>query len=601
MIELYILAYCAAVLLGMLVCGFNILTRAFPASPVPESLIWLISLGFCPVLISWLGFAGFFRLPYVTGSAGILFALYALKKSAQLQSTIVNAYRSDRYNFCLLAIIMIALSIPKWCYLYGGINNSDEIRSLALTSGFAANYMKPAYPFNLSIPISYSYYLFQIPAFLYSSISGYSWPSIPIGLTSLVAIAFFYMMFSLYLQALFPKRGAYTLLIGNLCITFFGLDVFVPFDPLTVGQIDSWNRIQVSAMATYHHWVYLYLLSLAFGMGALYAMARYSSTPHPHWIYAGSSCALFSLTFGAITGVWMSIAIAALALIIALFEHKKALTALQSTPAILLLIVFIMLPQIYTFTGRDTLVRWESSPLLWFSRTNMENVSYRTWRFNALVLWKEIGPILTLGLFMALCLVWTAFRRRQWHLIAIVYMAFTTIGITCMTSASVRDWFWRGGNLLLIVFSTIGFLWLYEWLRIRTSVLLLHSAIGLALVPGIINYAMESYFRWRSCVIPHENVVKLNRSTNLHSVFVDEKAFSHRHILMGGRVYYDYIASEFIVTYRNMKSVRRLQFHFPPHQTPCEQTWYGTALPNGIMVNALNAETYKQKRCFEMK
>ena len=62
MTELLLVIYYTAVLSGMLLCGVHVVRIFLRNSPINESLFWVLSLGFCPVIISWLGFAGVFRL-----------------------------------------------------------------------------------------------------------------------------------------------------------------------------------------------------------------------------------------------------------------------------------------------------------------------------------------------------------------------------------------------------------------------------------------------------------------------------------------------------------------------------------------------------------
>ena len=523
---------------------------------------------------------------------------YGFYKRRQLYCALLELYNTDRYAVFSFLMILAVLCVPKWCYVYGGVNNSDEIRGLALTSGFAANYLKPAFPFNFSLPISYSYYLYQIPAFLYTTLAGYSWPAIPLMLSSLIAIGFFYLMFSLYIKDTFPNRGPYCLFIANLCVTFYGLDIFMFNDPFIQSHVEFWNWLQVSTMATYHQWVSQYLLSLSFGLAALYSLAQYLKKPHAHWIYASSAFILFSLTFGAITGAWLAMSFVFFAFVAALMNPKIAIYTFRFVPAVAAIFFLVMMPQIFTFIGRDTLVEWYTRPLLWFTREDMLQAPLASWLENLRIMWGELGPLLLLGLLMLPFYGWQSLRRRDWLMVAIFCMAITDIVITSFTGGHWADWFWRGGNLLVVAVSAIGFVWLYEWMRPKVSEDRFNMAIRMALIPGFMNYCCETSYRLWSCEpLQPTEARALNTQVDLHSIFDKEKLIAHHVILLSGRTYFDNVANEFIVGYRNWEVSRINWFHEPPAQSPCETTWFGSPLPNDIMVSTSAEITFPKHFC----
>jgi len=590
MIELLITIYYTLILFGMLVCGVNVLQRIYPDSPVSPPLYYLLSFGFCAVLISWLGFAGFFGMKGVVQGSGILFALYAVWNSSRFYKIIRSSYRSEPYASWFVTGILLCACVPKWCYLFGGINNvKDEIRSIALTVAFAANDLKPAFPFNFSLPISYSYYFYQIPAFLYATVSGYRWPSIALAITSLVAITLFYIVFTLYIKAAFPKHNRYTVVIGLLCITFFGLDIFINTAASSEMHIEWWNDFQVTSMASYHHWVYQYLMGLSYALAALYALAQYMQAPHRHWLYVSAGCTAFCLTFAAITGVWLCIVIALFGAFAMPCMRGHILAALRCLPTALVILSIILLPQLFTFIERDTLVEW-TSPVLWFTRERIEGASLGAWRNNISILCEELGPLLTSGLLMVPLYGWDAIRRRQWFLIALLSMAIIiAIGVS-VTTARWNDWFWRGSNLFLSVIATFGIIWIYENWRLVMPERLIHAAIAVLLLPGIANYAAESWFRWSSCTIPPDTIQTINSSVDLHGVIIMDDSFAENDVLLGGRIVFGNQSTGFSKNYINLDSFLADSLHVPLNQTPCDTTWFGSASPNGFIVSIVKTK-----------
>ena len=591
--DILILFYYAAALAGMLMGGSKIVSYGCRAAPVAAPVQWLLSLGLCAVCISWLGFSGVFRMAGFAPGAGAAFAMYALWEWRLLYRLLREAYRDDPYVFWFIALMAACASVPRWCYLHGGINNGDELRSITLTVSFAANYLKPAFPFNFSIPISYSYYLYQIPAFLYASLSGYRWPSPAVAITGVMAIIMFYAIFALYIRAAFADRGKYTVVIALLCVTFFGLDIFVftdmrdawiypelfkPPRPAMNLSVDHWNGMQVTSMAAYHHWVYQYLLSLAYALAALYALGQYWYQGHRQWLYTGIACTGFCLTFGAITGVWLCAAMALYAAVGFCFLPQRIVPALRCVPVGTIMLLAIMLPQFFTFIGRDALVEW-TAPVAWFTR---ENIGWQSAKENLLMSGKELGPLLMLGCLMIPFYGWAAVRRKQYFLIAPLCMAIICVAGATFTRAFWNDWFWRGSNLFLIAAAAVGTVWLYERLRRRVRARLLHTLIGLCLIPGAVNYAAETYTRWCACEVPSADIGLINEAVDVHSVFFDRK-FSNNDTLLAGRIYFDNDPHNFSKGYRNSDYFLGRWLRMPSVQMPCDRTWFGTPLPGGVM------------------
>jgi hypothetical protein len=578
-----LLAFQTLALLGMLTAGVNAFRRLCPLSPLPPALLWLICFGASATVLTWLGITGFFRGGAMAPAMGLAFAFYAIWYRRQYYALLRDTYRKWPYIVCFIAAIAVLAAIPKWCYLNGGINNTDEIRSITLTSAFAANYLKPAFVYNFSIPLSYSYNLYEISAFLYSIVSGYSWPSLTLLVTSTAAIIMFYLAYALFLHGAFPRRNSLTILVGLLSVTFFGEDIFVFEFGLVKGHMEEWNRLQVSQMATYHQWVYQYLLSMGFALGTLYALAEFCENLHRHWLYAAAACAGFALTFGAITGTWLIAAAVTFALFAIALNPRIILHGLYALPLILVIAVVILYPQKYTFIARDTILSFQA-PSLWYNRIPLSMAHWSDWARELNVIRNEFGLLLTMGLLAIPFLAGEAFYKKQWGLLAAFSMCLASVlgMFFTATTAAAPDWFWRGGNLMLTVVASIGTVWVHEKLRNGIG-RWLYILLPALLAPGIINYMVESKLRYQFCY-PAPSVSRaINRSVDLNHVIVNS-VYNKFDLLISGRSLYSNYVNDYTTTYRNYPYFLSRKFRYSPEQSPCAETRFGPALPDNILV-----------------
>lgn len=592
------LLYESLALAGLLLAGVTLFRRAFPRSPLPPALQWLLCFGACATLLSWLGMTGFFRSGVMAPALGMGFSGYALWHRRRSYAFLRKAYAAWPYIVCFILAVAVLAAIPKWCYLSGGINNTDDIRSITLTSAFAANYLKPAFVYNFSIPISYSYNLYEISAFLYAIVSGSGWPSVTLVVTSTAAIVLFYLVYALFLQTAFPQRSPLAVLVGLASITFYGSDIFIYKAAISHQHSEGWNPYQISQMATYQQWVYQYLISMGFALGALCALAEYNRQPHRHWLYAAAACTGFALTFGAITGVWLVAACGVLALFTLALNRRAIVPALPCLPIILAIAAFILYPQFYTFVGRDTIVSLQE-PSLWYRRIPLEHASLRDWVNEFNILRNELGFMLIVG-FMAIPLMgWDALRRREWGLLAAFAMCIAAMLGLSLTSApaSAPDWFWRGGNLLLTVGASVASVWLYEKLRVRMSVRWLHVGATLLLAPGMLNYMAENKLRYETCTPAAHAAYKINRAVALNDVIVSKGAYYKFDILLGGRSFYSNHEKDYSTTYRNYDAFLTRTLGYRPDSPPCRVTRFGMALPSRAAAMATAQGPFLRSSC----
>lgn len=597
MLEPLLGIYNTLILLGMLLSGAHLLQYFAKQTPIPMAFQWLISIGGWMAIISWLGFLGVFRIPYLAQIVGLLWACYALYGQRQIRGVLRSAYEYEPAGAVFVVLILAVCLIPKYCYFYGGFNNTDDVRSIVATVSFAANYLKPAFLFDFSIPLSDGYYSYQLSAFLYAAVGGYHWPSIALIPTSLAAIGFFYAILIIYLKAAFPGHGRYAILIGLLCVTFYGLDIFADPGSAARGHIEWWNLLQLTQMASYHNWVYKYLLAMGFGLAALYSFEHYRKTKHSHWLYATVALTAFAPTFGVITGVWLC-GVIALVLILTLCHSPKLIAnLLWHTPGAVLIVAIIALPQILTFIGRETFVQL-ISPVLWFTRVSVADATLMQWWVNVRYFWYEMGLLLLAGLFALPFLGYAALRQKQNFQAMIFCMAIIAFIGASITYTELYDWYWRGCNLLITVCAAVAVVWLYEHLRERTPALVLHAVIGLGLWPGIMNYNMETYFRWNACAPVTDPVaIFINRTVDLHSVFRAEAPIWPRTMILGGRAYYDSTPGGLYSLSKNSPAFLARYFDVPYKQNICDKTRFGSALPNNTMISISKNMIFTTEHC----
>jgi hypothetical protein len=213
------------------------------------------------------------------------------------------------------------------------------------------------------------------------------------------------------------------------------------------------------------------------------------------------------------------------------------------------------------------------------------------------VFFNELGPLLMAGLLSLPLLTWDAVRRRDRPLFSVTVMAAVSMVMMAILGATWPDWFWRGGNLLLLVFTTAGAVWLYEWLRVRVNRHAVHLIMLAGLVTGVLNYSAESYMRYRNCYVPLRALKRVNQMTDLHTVFYNDNLLSREQIMLSGRIYFDHTSRQFITGYLNLSTVRSYWLHFPEKQLPCENTWFGSPLPNGKHVYMEKPRVFITQSC----
>ena len=597
-----ILFYNGLTLLGLILFLSNAMRRVFPASPIPQWLQWLMAFGFSGPLLSAIGFTGFFRLPGVPIAIGLILACYAVAHYNQFRLISRTVWREEPQAYFFVAIMLLLLMAGKWCYLQGGINNNDEYRSVLLTSGFAANYLKPAFPTNLSLPVSYGYYLFEISAFLYATVNGYSWPELPIVSVNLACIAFFYCAFVCSVRVAFPGHTSMTKWIALSIITFYGISTSVAalFNIHYRTHSQLWHNYQFTTMIYNFHWTYHYLLGLGFVLAALISLAHYCKDQHRHWLFTATAAIGFTLTFSAITGIWLLGLLMFCAIVAAAYSYGYIPAFLRHMPICLIIMSIILLPQVFTFMGHEHFVSWDY-PRAWFTREVLFDASESSIS-NISILFHELGPMLFIGMLGIPFYGIIAFRDRNWFLAAIAGMGIIAILGATFTNSSHPDWYWRGSNNFLILSAAFGAIWLYDRGRYLISSWWLHIVVLIGILPCVIQFGNKVLEHTNRCYPADEISKKINTAIDLHTVLQNQQPDLQLKAILAGRIYYDnalFKLPSFITLYHNEVPFLIQYLGYDSHASICQGTVYGMALPQGLIACTTSTGNFKTYTCMD--
>lgn len=593
----------------MAVAGVSALKRTAMCVQLPTWIQAVLALGLWPVFIAWSGFIGVHRIPLFTEVLGALLAGVALHAAWKYRRA-MNAWLNRRHmphHYPIAAVALIftaAYFIARWCYVGGGVNNwpADEMRGLAFTSAFAANYLKPAHPLDLSLPISYGYYFYEYTAFLYAAVGGYSWPSITLLAGALVAIAGFYFTFVRFTQLLTGRSDSVTWLVAVLAVTFFGQDFIA--EPYWQNRytMDWWNQGQITHMAALWHWVYHYLACATLCLAGLLSLHAALAQRRRDMLITGAILLCLAPTYAPITGVFFA-SVAMLALLLTATVEWRSGTPrwlLREGLCALLIVLpisaFILLPQVFTFMGRESYMHLDLAPRIWFGRHPMSTASWEEWRRFFNMLYLELGPMMLTGL-LALPLFFIA-RRRAIFPVALAASLVVGIFISeSFVSAGTNDWYWRTGFFALPLLLAIMTAWLFAtllpkhgWRHYGCWALL--AAI---LSPGAYNFAAEHWLRTQHCKLPPDYLLQVNEVVELHTV-IHTPPFAPKESFIAGRVAIapGNSAWNWLSVYSISTFFASDRLEWSSDSPICAGSLYGKRLPNGQFVELQSTGTIWQ-------
>ncbi len=518
--------YYILITVGLALAGVPLLRRLPFFAKMENWILVLLWAGFFPALVSWSGFSGinkYLPLPQLLGMAMAMFALYSayhyripiLNKAKVILST-----WSGRAWIALFGLFVVVHGAAQWCYLYGGINNTDQFRGLAFTSAFAANYLKPAHPLDLGIPVSYGYYFYEYAAFLYSAVDGHGWPSVALLVGSGLCIFVFYFVFAKFVKSLIPSLAPVTTVLSVCALSFYGLDFLSPIEY----HGDWWNYYQITQMAAYWSWLYHYLLAAAFALAALLLLGEALEQQDADKFLTSVILLCIVPLYATITGVFFA-CVFVFAILFSVIRDKSVTRLFSFNgkifAAVLMIagaIIVTLGPQLFTFWGRQDYLSLHQ-PVLWFTQKNIAGASISDWGESVTLLGAELGLLHFLAFcFVPFC-IYRLYKKRPAAGLILLSLASTILLSLSFIQASSHDWYWRGGNFGLIILTATVATWMFSFLtpRRNSRSVLLWSLALLSLVPGIWNFYVESAKRCKNCHPAMESALILNRSIDLHT------------------------------------------------------------------------------------
>lgn len=576
-LALFLCVYGTAILIGGSVLSSQAFRHIFPKGKHDPLVEYILGFALLPVLVTYGAFLHLWAVPMIPEIAGAICAIVAFWKIVPWFQAWKNHIWNLHYSIAILpAVSFLSISVGKYCHLLGGQNNGDDVRSIALTGAFATNFLKPAFPFDFSVPISYSYYLYESSAFLYSAFGGMLFPSLPVLLVNLGVVLALYAALYRISQAFFHTPASTGYILASLFITFYGFDGFRP-EPYTQGHIEWWNWLQVTQMSSVMHWVYQYLFSTILVAVGIATFAHALAHKNRDSLLMATTLSVLALGYGTFPAVWAAPAIVLGALWFLLLHRRHgAKFLLFSLPYIAGLFLFLLLPQAFTFLSRDTLFSlgpartWFGSILGTFSAQFLH---------QAKMLLMEFGPFLLLGMATAMLGLRKALRlqtEQQWLRFLGSVVVTTMITLMTFSHAPVFDWFARGmmpGMLFAAFFAASFFLPLLNTWRTATCTLLV-----LLLLPQGYTFFLEHYFRTRTCGFPSAATLQVHRTFPFGTVIHTDGALFQEIIHAGRAVLTKNY--QILDAYLNDRTFLRDTVAWGEPFTPCTKTLYGRSTPS---------------------
>lgn len=549
-----------------------------------------LALGFSlmPLITAYLGLAGVFRAaPWLVQALGWLYIAFAV---AWLGLGLTRLARKKGKDLPWLALVvpLLMLAALFWCkfhYLSGGVDNGDDMRSMLLTGSFAANYLKPAFPFDLSIPVSYSYYLYETSAFLYAFSSGSGLASEPVLIVNIMAVALFFCCLWRVSSALFKERVVLGFTLAAAAIAFCGWD-FVNAEFIAQNRhVEWWNIVQVTTFASYMVWTYQYVWTLGICILALYF--HHKATEEQSLAKWALFCIFLILSagFGAITFVWTSAALFLLTLgDLARKGKPHLLFLLKGLPITVGIVVLGIAPVIFAYIGREQILSLTPVPHWWFhTQPPLTDISaFFNQVMTGLIEW---GPLLVMGIFAGF---WTAFRPKADPLsrrLGLV-MVISALGVT-FTRSPFFDWHCRGGFFILTVLGGLMITDLVlrrvEKLHGRAQKTASLALVVLLILPGGYTAYLELRHRAEDMHHAPDSAFVVNKMTPLHTVLYFKDPIPYPFLSITGRAV---LTPEYPVlsTYMNDEDFLREKLGWTQPFTPCTSTRYGESTPDGQYV-----------------
>lgn len=540
------LIYYLLVALGVALAGGRLLQRIGLFAGLEREMLSLLALGFFPALLSLSAFSGVYRAPMLVpllGVAASLYALYEIHSHRQLWAGLSRSLVQHIHPplLALFALLALCFVVAEWCYLSGGVNNwpRDQLRGISMTTAIAANHLKPAYPLDLSIPLSYGYYAYSITAFLYSALAGIGWPSVTLMLLGGFAAALFYYSFLRFCALFLPdvdRRWLNSFAI--LALSFNGLDIFVSPYANNEKQIEWWHGYQITQLSTYWHWLSHYLLAISFGLLGIVHSYEGLRDKRREVLVLGMLFLGLAPFYAVITGLFLLVAGGVSLLAYAAFAPRRDLVWLMQalfrhSPLLAFGGVLLLVPQLFSFVGRDSYLTFRA-PTLWMVNVPLNSVNLSDLLVLARRIFQELGPLLIQGVLVLPACIYALWRPHRFMAIFLIVTVVLTYICVSYFFPQTPDWYWRTGGFSVMLLSVLGTLWLLTRFRKHYAACLV--VITPLLLPGVYNFSSEQYFRWQSCKPAPEYLRQFNKKLDLHTAVAEVPDFNPSLLFMAGRL-----------------------------------------------------------------
>ena len=594
-----IFAYASFVLIGASYSSASLLSFVFFKKRLEKKFYLPIGFSIFPVFVVYLSFLKITKKPLIIQILGICFAVYGLWLFVSfIKNNKKKIFmRKNLLVWSIPLVAILALFIAKYCYLTGGINNEDDLRSVVLTGSFASNSLKPAFPFDFSIPISYSYFLFETTAFLYSTVKGVSYPSVHVlAVNILVAILFYYILFLVSSNIFMDKKRKKFFLV-TLFITFYGFDGLMKYVYGGAMHIEWWNKHpQITQLSSYFNFVYQYLWTASIIILSLLFLKRFFESSNRRNWYIFTILILLSAGHGTIPFVWIAFSIPVILIIYIAKKRNKAFKNLVSCiPISIFWFAFILFPLFFTFVNREVIFHF-AAPAFWFHR-NASLPFLQALSLNIQTTFIEFGPFLLIGIMLS---IRNLFKKKDWeykNLFLFSLVIFVSLFLMTCTQSFYFDWFSRGVLIATILSAFFAAKFFYSLVFNKKSNLLfmLFVLFILLILPQVYTFFLENYFRTKTWIPPTAEAQRINKLYELGIVFYSRQS-KYEDIFIFGQAGRALLSqTDYIPHYRNKESflIKKLKWR---EYTPCSETLYGDNTPSGRYFE-IKGPNFRLKQC----
>lgn len=585
-------AFCVAIYYGLILVGASFASANVFRIPilrnVPKSYQTFLGFSLFPVMVTWLSFTKIWFLPMVTIVCGGILGAFGLWMIVRRAKYVRELTLADIGGWIVPIVTLTILLIAKWGYMYGEHTHHDELRSALFTSTFASNGLKPAYPFDWSLPLAYPFYMFTITAFLHASTGGMLLPTVSLFTVALVSIALTYGCMRLICRDVFPERERLAFILASLIFTVSTLQcIDAASQKLTAPPQD----ILLFFHAGYH---YLWGGVLGcLGLVALWNAIR--NAKRELWLLT-ILCFALSFTFSGITAVWFAFA-ALPVLFLGCVRHRRQCWTLfysQETIVGFLGALLILLPQFANFLPRYAATFYFSAPHVWFPRdvaafllkTHLPRVTGAI-LFDALTLLTTFGIPICAGLCSAIVCARSYLRSKRDQMTVFCLGALTSIVLLTFTDGPSGDWFGRGPLAITFIgtfLATSLFLPFFS----KRSWNLCTMLLGMVFVVQIGAFALRLRDNPSSLPKYPDLVQAIHTHTSLREIlYVDHYGDIAESIIWAGRSVITHPPQAFVayLNHRHVHDALKLpQYSFKP----CRESWYGKNTPQDQFIHLSN-------------